>query len=280
MIKNFLLKFSLKVHSFIGNSRTRSSLYVNPTRGVFPNIDYANSVYQDYIKVLKDIKFNLPKSKMLEVGTGANFLVSFLFKKNFNYVKSIDVSNCLDLNSDIYKFFLKKNYKLLESVNKYLKTKDDLFKFKNFKYQVVGLEDELESDFDLIVSRAVFEHLDNPEESVKNCSKILNKNGVMIHEIDFRDHGIFTHFKLSPFYFYSIDSGFWKNTGKKSKGLPNRLTSHDYMTLFRKYFKNSKITKIVKEKLEPSEKDKKYLNDNFNCKEIEERVVIFIIDNR
>ena len=102
----------------------------------------------------------------------------------------------------------------------------------------------------------------------------------MVHEIYFRDHGIFTHFKLSPFYFYSIDSAFWNNTGKKSKGLPNRLTSRDYMTLFRKYFKNSKITKIVKEKLEPSEKDKKYLNENFNCKEIEERVVIFIIDNR
>ena len=116
MFRNFLLKFSLKVHSFIGNSRTRSSLYVNPTRGVFPNIDYANSVYQDYIKVLKDIKFNLPKSKILEVGTGANFLVSFLFKNNFNYVKSIDVSNCLDLNSDIYKFFLKRTINYLNQL--------------------------------------------------------------------------------------------------------------------------------------------------------------------
>lgn len=279
ILKNLLLQISLTAHGLVGKSRRRSSLYVNPTRGIDKNIDYANSVYQDYIKVLKDIKFNLSNKKVLEVGTGSNFLVSFNLKKDCNYIKSIDVSNCLDLNTNIYNVFLENNLKLLKSVKDFMKSKVDFFSFENFKYEVVGLEKESETKFDLILSRAVFEHLDKPEESVKNCSKILNKKGVMIHEIDFRDHGIFTHFKLSPFFFYSIDSVYWKYSQKKHKGLPNRLTSHDYMQLFKKYFKNSKITKIVKEKMVPSNRDKKYINSKI-YRETQERVVIFIIDNR
>jgi SAM-dependent methyltransferase len=43
--------------------------------------------------------------------------------------------------------------------------------------------------FDFCYSVAVFEHLDQPDGTLANLHRVLTPNGLMVHEIDLRDHG-------------------------------------------------------------------------------------------
>lgn len=86
--------------------------------------------------------------------------------------------------------------------------------------------------FDFIISRAVLEHVFFIEPAMETMDSLLKQNGYMLHEVDFRDHGVFTNYKLSPLAFLSVDDKKWLNM-TSNLGAPNRKMLGYFQTFFK-----------------------------------------------
>jgi SAM-dependent methyltransferase len=75
--------------------------------------------------------------------------------------------------------------------------------------------------FDLIMSRAVFEHVYDPERAFSVMHRLLKPGGYMLHKIDFRDHGIFSKHQHHPLTFLTIPDSVYRLMVYDS-GKPNR----------------------------------------------------------
>lgn len=76
--------------------------------------------------------------------------------------------------------------------------------------------------FDLIVSRAVLEHVLDVERSLAVMDRLLAPGGTMVHKVDFRDHGMFTGAGMHPLTFLTVRDGVWRWTGRNGDGLNRR----------------------------------------------------------
>lgn len=79
-----------------------------------------------------------------------------------------------------------------------------------------------ESRFDLIVSRAVLEHVHDLETAFAAMDRLLKPGGRMIHKVDLADHGLFTGGGQNPLTFLTISDRVYGWMGEESAGLPNR----------------------------------------------------------
>ena len=76
--------------------------------------------------------------------------------------------------------------------------------------------------FDYIVSRAVLEHLYDPLSALDDMAAALMPGGVMIHRIDFRDHGMFAGHH--PLTFLTVGDALY-GAMTHGSGRPNRVLS-------------------------------------------------------
>jgi len=269
---SIILNTSLWLHKLYGKSKSGTSNYVNPIKDLEENRRYGELVAKDYIKLLKN---RSKDSSVLEVGTGANLLPAFHLAKHYNIVETIDKYNCLSHDSRIYEHVVSDNAEFATLFNSFISLKSKKLAYNRICYREIGLEElNNKSKYDIILSRAVFEHLEDAEASVQNLARLLADSGEMIHEIDFRDHGIFTHFGLSPFTMYSINDAVWDKASKKYTGLPNRLTSNDFYKLFKKHFPNHIIDKIVVQRDDGIKRETSKLS-SIEREDLMERVVIY-----
>jgi SAM-dependent methyltransferase len=83
--------------------------------------------------------------------------------------------------------------------------------------------------YDFMVSRAVLEHLANPLGALRSMSRALRPGGLLLHEVDLRDHG---HFSRSndEFTWLGFPSWLWTFMTNQS-GRPNRILAHRYRGL-------------------------------------------------
>lgn len=81
-------------------------------------------------------------------------------------------------------------------------------------------------DFDVIVSRAVLEHLYDPISAVHDMADALRPGGVMLHAVDFRDHGIFTP-RFHELKFLEVPAPIYPHMTRASGG-PNRILAPAY----------------------------------------------------
>lgn len=86
-------------------------------------------------------------------------------------------------------------------------------------------------DYDMIISRAVLEHVFNIKNSINVMDRLLRPGGVMIHEIDFRDHGMFSRFGFNPLTFLTVKDNLWKKMTSHT-GAPNRKLINFYRETF------------------------------------------------
>lgn len=100
--------------------------------------------------------------------------------------------------------------------------------------------------FDLIVSRSVIEHLENPEKAFSTMDRLLKPGGLIIHGIDFRDHGMFTDSGFHPLTFLTIPEKIYRLMTIDS-GRPNRRLLSDYQRMLSSLHYAGKIliTRIV-----------------------------------
>jgi len=75
-------------------------------------------------------------------------------------------------------------------------------------------------NFDAVLSRAVLEHLADPLMALDDMIKTLSPGGIMVHRIDFRDHGMFAG--SHPLTFLTFSKEWWRRMTQHS-GRPNRV---------------------------------------------------------
>lgn len=83
------------------------------------------------------------------------------------------------------------------------------------------------ASFDLIVSRAVLEHVADLPAAYAQMHRLLRPGGLMLHKVDFRDHGMFTALGQHPLTFLTVPPGLYQHLVRYS-GKPNRqlLSEH------------------------------------------------------
>jgi ubiquinone/menaquinone biosynthesis C-methylase UbiE len=87
------------------------------------------------------------------------------------------------------------------------------------------------STFNLVVSRAVLEHIYDIDSALDSMDRLLKPGGYMIHEVDLRDHGIFTRYGLHPLTFLTFGKTIWGRISSQN-GSPNRVPMHKYVDYF------------------------------------------------
>ena len=88
---------------------------------------------------------------------------------------------------------------------------------------------------DLIISRAVFEHVhpERLEDLVRECVRVLRFGGGMCHVIDNSDHWEHRDKNISRLNFLRYEDGwFWRLAGANSQHYQNRLRHSDYIAMF------------------------------------------------
>ncbi len=81
--------------------------------------------------------------------------------------------------------------------------------------------------FDLIVSRAVLEHLYDLDAAFSAMDELLRPGGTMLHKVDFRDHGMFTDGGMHPLTFLTVPDRLYRLMSRNS-GRPNRCLADYY----------------------------------------------------
>lgn len=84
--------------------------------------------------------------------------------------------------------------------------------------------------FDAIYSCAVLEHLSDPIEALRGMIEALNPGGRLVHQVDLRDHGMFTSGGKHELTFLTIPEIFYR-TMSRPRGRPNRVTLDAYRKL-------------------------------------------------
>jgi SAM-dependent methyltransferase len=83
------------------------------------------------------------------------------------------------------------------------------------------------SGYDSICSCAVFEHLMDPIAALAGAASALNPGGVLVHYVDFRDHGMFTAGGAHELTFLKVP-GWLYPAMSRARGRPNRVLIDRY----------------------------------------------------
>lgn len=92
-----------------------------------------------------------------------------------------------------------------------------------YKVQSSGLS-ELSNEIDLIISRAVLEHVNDLQASFHDMYAALKPGGTAIHLVDLKSHGLH---RVNPLDFLSWSPWLW-SLMYSAKGVPNRLRVDTY----------------------------------------------------
>jgi SAM-dependent methyltransferase len=100
--------------------------------------------------------------------------------------------------------------------------------------------------YDIIISRAVLEHLGDLRRGWKNMVTCLRVNGEMWHKVDFRNHNLFG--EIHPLYFLTVPDNLWNLISSPDPTM-NRLRRPTYRELAARDFLESHhyLTHIIGE---------------------------------
>ena len=212
------------------NETFSGSTHANKT--LQESLYYINEVFDDYLTYSGISLEMLRDKRILEIGPGDNFGVALKF-----LVAGAKQVVCLD------KFYSKRDWKQQHKIYQALREQyrdeereifDEMFRLEscieiNPKRLVyihgTGIEEAEEvlepASFDYIISRAVMEHLRDPERALFVMDRLLFPGGLMIHKIDLRDHELFSDYGHHPLTFLTIPPAIYKLMTYDA-GEPNR----------------------------------------------------------
>lgn len=218
--------------------------------GVDESVSYIRNVVADYLSYGGVDDEFLKQKRILEVGPGDNLGVALSF-----LAKGAEKVTCIDAfkpssneahNDKIYKRLVEtfSNTEQLRvgSVISRTPSTAELHASNRLEFQyglpIERLFANLSAQFDLIVSRAVLEHVANLENVWGTMVKLLADDGCMWHKVDLRHHGLFGQFH--PLYFLRIDPMMWRLMSSPDPTL-NRERLPKYKQLLASTFARHKI---------------------------------------
>jgi SAM-dependent methyltransferase len=222
--------------------------------------DYASRVVADYITYAAGGDAERLKGKdVLEIGPGDNLGVAFLLlAKGARTVTCIDgfaPSHNDEHNSHIYRAIYNslseeervrvQDVVALQSSETASLVGDRLISRYGVRMDLAALPLEAQS-YDIVISRAVLEHLGNLEAGWRNMVRCLRPEGEMWHKVDFRCHTLFE--QIHPLYFLTVPDPLWEMISQPDPTL-NRLRLPTYRELAARDFRESRcyITHIAGE---------------------------------
>ena len=213
-------------------------------KNVFNPYEIDGNKHADYaLMQLKNItsNINISGESILEIGPGGNYYLACLLLQNG--AKKVFV-----IDNENHHFFSNQEiaiYKKLypESISDTKTINQDKITVINYgRHETIPLSDNC---VDIIYSNAVLEHVHDPKRLLEECQRILRVSGIMMHQIDYRDH-IFSQkslfFLKIPNIFFNF---FFKNTGM----WVNRIRHSQWINIFNS-LSDLRLTKIEKQSCE------------------------------
>jgi len=202
--------------------------------------NYFIECFHDYRKQLgftdPQIEQYLKDKVILEYGPGDILGIAILFyaygAKIVHCVDRFPLSNMSSKNIDVYTCLLNSlNSVQRKRVETSFKEIGDIrsgFNDNCIKYEVTknGLSG-VSNKYDLIISRAVLEHVNNLEETMLDIKLGMKSDGISLHQVDLKSHGLDRYidydFLTWPTYIYKLMYN--------HKGFPNRWRVNKYKEL-------------------------------------------------
>jgi len=223
--------------------------YTNPR--TFPISEIQKAVEYDFevvnnwtLYLNKYLRTNetLQDKTILELGPGADLGVGLiLLSRGCKKYNAMDINNLVNsVPEEFYKnlfVYIENSQEKktdLDSLRQQLKltqqgNNDKLNYICHKSFDITIFKDE---KVDYVFSQAAFEHFDNVENTIRQLSEVVKKDGVLIAQIDLKTHTRWIR-DLDPLNIYRYND-FMYNLFKFS-GSPNRLRPFDYENILKKY---------------------------------------------
>lgn len=201
---------------------------------------YFIECFCDYQKHLglnnEDIKSYLRDKVILEYGPGDILGVALLLyaygARMVHCADRFPLSKLSDKNIDVYTHLLNSlDGEERQRAEKIFREKGNPasgFNENYVRYIITknGLSGE-KNKYDLIISRAVLEHVNDLSETILDIKQSMKKNGISLHKVDLKSHGLD---RYTEFDFLTLPT-FIYNLMYSHKGFPNRWRVDKYKEL-------------------------------------------------
>lgn len=226
--------------SFVSGGASSGTRHKTLTTG--ESLAYIESVYTDYLHYGGLRPQDLVGKRVLEIGPGDNYGVALRFiadgAAQVTCCDRFHVRREVSRQEAIYEAL----YAKLSSEQR--RTLGDDFRdvavrmpSQNSRLHViddVAVEDAAKkitgTKFDLIVSRAVMEHVRDIAAAFSAMTALLSPEGVLLHKIDLRDHGMFSARGFPDLEFLTLSDFLYRCMSVRS-GRPNRARLSDYLRI-------------------------------------------------
>ncbi|HSQ42515.1 MAG TPA: methyltransferase domain-containing protein [Fibrobacteraceae bacterium] len=211
-----------------------------------PNVDlainYARKVFSDYLERAGLDQEQIGNKVILEIGPGKNLAVALLFlaagAAKVTCVDKFPSFQSREQQGLIYR-------SLIDSLSTIEQERlKDVIQFENSGFELnasrlnfarVSAEEVFsvcpKGSVDWILSRAVLEHVFEIGKALNVFDEVLAPGGFMLHEVDFRDHGMFSASGFHPLFFLRYSQAQW-NRMSDHVGAPNRKMCSYYLRFF------------------------------------------------
>lgn len=194
--------------------------------------------HEEWKKKLGKSNITFKDKRILEVGAGGSIGLGYFFlPENFKFWLATDAFQNLPADRRLIKREIRLIHEIIANHNPDVIDEAEIkenriifgrrFDFK--KLEADKLDKNLINKFDIVLSSAVMEHI--PRELVKkslaNLSGYLKSGGIMINEIDLRDHINVAN----SFNFYKYSETSWNKLTGGTIFYTNRLRINDYSNI-------------------------------------------------
>lgn len=212
-----------------GDIKTESGT-IHSNLSLQASIDYIYEVFTDYKQYTGITSFH---GRIAEVGPGDNCGVGLLFLADgclsVDLVDRFYSRRDSGVQAEIYRVLLERHNDIAAFIEQAESNNEDTFSGINRHYGPEAAAEiffSTHTGYDFIVSRAVLEHLYDPLTALRKMAEALKPDGMLMHKVDLRDHGLFSRhfhelkFLEIPDWLYPLMTC--------ASGRPNRVLLHRY----------------------------------------------------
>ena len=199
-------------------------------RSTDSSVQYIERVFADYKQYSGMTRFN---GRVAEVGPGDNSGVGLMFLadgcRDVDLVDRFYSKRNVEQHTEVYRALVAQSPVLVSMCIDDATLGEASFPGLRRHYGPDASAEEFflhSSGYDLIVSRAVLEHVYDPTTAIRRMAAALTPGGMLLHKVDLRDHGMFSEF-FHELKFLEVPDSIYPAMSRGA-GRPNRVLVHRY----------------------------------------------------